>query len=462
LEIKHLKYDENLVSFVVMNLYIKTHLPGWLKSMNIESLNEMQHTVLQKSKDVQDIHLLAPTGSGKTLAFLLSILSKVDLENSGQTQALIVVPTRELALQIEQVWRTMNTGFKITSCYGGHKREIEENNLIEPPLLIVGTPGRLADHLRRGNINTDHLELLVIDEYDKSVEWGFQADIEEVVSFLKHINFVLLASATMADVLPDFLPMGEPELVDFRLEEEDEPLKIDVKHIVTEKKDKLTELAQLLCRLGERRSVIFCNHKEVVERVTAYLTDLRIPNAHYHGSMQQFERELALFQFRSGTVNFLVTTDLAARGLDIDYIRNIIHYNIPFDEATYTHRNGRTARQERSGSVFVMQAKTEELPEFIEVDEVWTLDTSGQLKLPERSKWSTVYVPLGRKNKVSRGDFVGFFTNRGGLKFEDVGLIEVKDFISYIAIRRSKVGHVMEVVKTHRIKNKKVKMHIVK
>lgn len=439
------------------------HLAQWLIALEIEALNEMQEEVVKVAKGKKDIHLLAPTGSGKTLAFLLAIAAKIDWEKTNETQAMIIVPTRELALQIEQVWRKMSVGHKITACYGGHKREIEENNLIEPPLLIVGTPGRLADHLRRGNIQTENLSNLVLDEYDKSVEWGFQDDIEEVLSFLKNIDFTLLASATMADELPEFLPIKEEQIVDFRPEDEEElPIRIDVKLVPTKAKDKLPELAQLLCRLGERRSIIFCNHKEVVERVSKYLTDLRIPNSHYHGSMQQFEREAALFQFKSGTVNFLVTTDLAARGLDIDYIRNIIHYNVPFDEATYTHRNGRTARQDRSGSIFIMEKRDEDLPEFINIDEEWNLDMDAPLKVPERSKWSTVYVPLGRKNKVSRGDYVGFFTNRGQLKFEDVGLIEVKDFISYIAIRRSKVGHVMELVKTHRIKNKKVKMQIVK
>lgn len=445
-----------------MNEYIKERLPFWLETLNIPALNEMQEAVLSHANKHADLHLLSPTGSGKTLAFLLCLLNKMDLSQTEQTQAIIMVPTRELALQIEQVWRKMSTGYKVTACYGGHKREIEENNLIEAPLLIVGTPGRLADHLRRGNIQTDHLQYLVLDEYDKSVEWGFQADIEEVVSFLKAIEFVFLASATQAASLPDFLPIQDPILIDFRPEDQDLPIKIDIKLVPTAQKEKLEELAQLLCRLGERRSVIFCNHKEIVEKVSQYLNDLRIPNAFYHGSMQQFEREAALFQFRSGTVNFLVTTDLAARGLDIDYIRNIIHYNLPFDEATYTHRNGRTARQERSGSVFVLLSATETLPEFIEIDETWEIDLNKALKIPERSKWSTVYVPLGRKNKVSRGDFVGFFMNRGDLKFEDVGLIEVKDFISYIAIRRSKVGHVMQMVKTERIKNKKVKMNIVK
>lgn len=445
-----------------MNQYIKERLPFWLEALNIPALNEMQETVLLKAKENKDLHLLSPTGSGKTLAFLLTLLSKIDLNQPDKTQSLIIVPTRELALQIEQVWRSLSTGFKITACYGGHKREIEENNLIEPPLVIVGTPGRLADHLRRQNIHTENLTCLVLDEYDKSVEWGFQADIEEVVNYLKAVNFVFLASATQAKELPPFLPIEDPLLIDFRPEEEILPIKIDIKLVPTAQKDKLEELAQLLCSIGERRSVIFCNHKEVVERVSQYLSELRIPNSFYHGSMQQFEREAALFQFRSGTVNFLVTTDLAARGLDIDYIRNIIHYNLPFDEATYTHRNGRTARQERSGSVFVLVSKNESLPSFIEIDETWEIDLNENLKIPERSKWSTVYVPLGRKNKVSRGDFVGYFMNRGGLKFEDIGLIEVKDFISYIAIRRSKVGQVMEIVKTQRIKNKKVKMKIVK
>lgn len=444
-----------------MNTFIKNNISNWLEGLGIKNLNPMQEEVLKIAQNNQDIQLLAATGSGKTLAFLLSVLSKIDINKDRETQALIVVPTRELALQIEEVWRKMGVGLKITACYGGHKREIEENNLIEPPVLIVGTPGRLADHFRRGNIQTSAIRSLVLDEYDKSVEWGFQEEIEEFVKKLENIQFVFLASATQAEDLPDFIPIKVLKTLDFRVEN-NEFDKIIQFLVETEKKDKLEELTKLLSTLGERRSIVFCNHREVVERVREYLNDLKVPAASYHGSMQQFERELALFQFKSGTVNFLITTDLAARGLDIDYIRNIIHFNLPADAATYTHRNGRTARQERTGSIFILQYKEEQLPEFIEIDKKWEWKDGENMKVPERSKWATVYVPLGRKNKLSKGDFVGYFINRGGLKFEDIGLIEVKDFISYIAIRRSKVGYVLELVKKERIKNKKVKMQLVK
>lgn len=444
-----------------MNGFIQSNISNWLEGLEIKDLNPMQEAVLKIAEGEKDIQLLAATGSGKTLAFLLGVLSKLDINKYRETQALIVVPTRELALQIEEVWRKMGVGLKITACYGGHKREIEENNLIEAPVLIVGTPGRLADHLRRGNIQTNTINTLVLDEYDKSVEWGFQEEIEEIVSKIEYINFVFLASATKAEEIPSFIPIKSLETLDFRVEKEESDKIIQIL-VEAEKKDKLEELVKLLSALGERRSIVFCNHKDVVERVSQNLKELKIPVASYHGSMQQFERELALFQFKSGTVNFLITTDLAARGLDIDYIRNIIHLNLPADAATYTHRNGRTARQERTGSIYIMQYKEEQLPDFIEVDKIWEWKESEKLKLPERSKWSTVYVPLGRKNKLSKGDFVGYFINRGGLKFEDIGLIEVKDFISYIAIRRSKVGYVLELVKKERIKNKKVKMQLVK
>ena len=154
-----------------------------LSNLNIEALNEMQIAALETTSKQDNVMILSATGSGKTLAFLLPLLQNIDATNKN-TQALILVPSRELALQIEQVFRSMGTGLKITCCYGGHKREIEENNLVQPPALVVGTPGRLADHIRRGNITVDSIETIVLDEFDKSLELGFQEEVAFVISSL--------------------------------------------------------------------------------------------------------------------------------------------------------------------------------------------------------------------------------------------------------------------------------------
>src|SRR3954453_4019640 len=179
-----------------------------LQNLQIEQLNEMQLAAIAASEKPNDIILLSSTGSGKTIAFLLPILQKLDKNET--TQELIVVPSRELALQIEGVFRKMGTGFKVTSCYGGHKREIEENNLVQPPALIVGTPGRIGDHLRRGNIKPDTIETLVLDEFDKSLELGFQDEMAFIIDGLKNVKKRYFTSATEATEIPAFIQLHNP------------------------------------------------------------------------------------------------------------------------------------------------------------------------------------------------------------------------------------------------------------
>ncbi|RYF86395.1 MAG: DEAD/DEAH box helicase [Chitinophagaceae bacterium] len=270
-----------------------------LTNLRIDALNEMQEATITAAAETNNLVLLSPTGSGKTLAFLLPLVNSLDASNK-KSQALIIVPSRELALQIETVFKSMGTGLKVTTCYGGHKREIEENNLLQPPALLIGTPGRLADHIRRENISTDAIHTLVLDEFDKSLESGF-----------------------------------------------------------------VETLFRLLCHLGARPSIIFCNHREAVERTSNLLAEKGIINTFYHGAMEQRDREVALAKFRNGSVNFLVTTDLAARGLDIPNIRYIIHYHLPTTEDVFTHRNGRTARMDKTGTAILILAEDEKLPSYI-------------------------------------------------------------------------------------------------
>jgi superfamily II DNA/RNA helicase len=282
-----------------------------LSNLRIDALNEMQQAALEAISQNNNAVLLSPTGSGKTLAFLLPIVELIDKENK-KSQALIVVPSRELALQIETVFKAMGTGLKVTTCYGGHKREIEENSLIQPPALLIGTPGRLADHIRRGNITTDSIQTIVFDEFDKSLESGFVEEISFVVSSLTGVKKRILTSATEAIEIPEFIGAGDAVRLNFLPEDAapTEALAIQIVH--SPEKDKIETLFKLLCYLGARSSIIFCNHRESVERVSAALADKGIINTYYHGSMEQRDREVALAKFRNGSTDFLVTTDLAS------------------------------------------------------------------------------------------------------------------------------------------------------
>lgn len=429
-----------------------------LQNLKIEKLNEMQEASLQANEKQNDVILLSSTGSGKTLAFLLPILQRLDKANN-KTQALIVVPSRELALQIDQVFRTMGTGFKLTTCYGGHKREIEENNLLQAPALIIGTPGRLGDHLRRGNIQPDSIETLVLDEFDKSLELGFQEEMAFIIESVKNLKKRMLTSATEASEIPEFIKLNEPIRLNFITDEKETAL--EVKVLMSDDKDKSDTLFRLICYLGNRSTIIFCNHREAVERTSALLSDKGIVNVFYHGALEQPEREVSLAKFRNGTSNILVTTDLASRGLDIPNIRYIIHYHLPATEDVFTHRNGRTARMEASGTAILIIGPEEKTPGYV-ADNTAQMELPESIELPDKPKWSTLFIAAGKKDKVNKMDIVGFLTNKGQLKKEDIGLIEAKDFFSFVAVRKVKVSQVLQNIKDEKIKNKKVKIDIAK
>jgi superfamily II DNA/RNA helicase len=429
-----------------------------LSRLRIEELNQLQSEALETARQDGEFILLADTGSGKTLAFLLPILSFIDEKTTG-TQALIIVPSRELALQIEQVFKTMGTGLKITCCYGGHLRETEENNLIEAPALIVGTPGRLADHIRRNNIHTRTIKTLVLDEFDKSLELGFQDEMSFIIGSLPALNKRILTSATAATEIPEFVGLSSPQTLDFLTGEKTE--RLTLQQVLSPDNDKLETLFRLICRLGARSTVIFCNHRESVERVSAWLKEKGILNVFYHGALEQPERDSALAKFRNGSSNFLVTTDLAARGLDVPNIRYIIHYHLPATEEVYTHRNGRTARMDASGTAIFILSPEETLPAYLP-EQPEKIDLPANATIPDKPKWTTLFISAGKKDKVNKVDVVGFFTNRGQLKKEDIGLIEVKDFFCFVAIRKSSVPHTLQLIKDQRLKNKKVKIDVAK
>jgi superfamily II DNA/RNA helicase len=436
----------------------KTSTDSILSKLKIKSLNAMQLAAGDAMDKNNNVLLLSATGSGKTLAYLLPLVKLLDPANKN-TQAIIIVPSRELALQIESVFKSMGSDYKVTCCYGGHLRETEENNLKQPPALLIGTPGRLADHIRRGNITVDGIETLVLDEFDKSLELGFHAEMSFIIGSLKSMNKKILTSATKGLEIPAFIGIDEMATLDFQ-NDKDADTGLEVKFLQSDGKDKLESLFRLICMLGNRPTIIFCNHRESVERTSKWLKEKDIVNEFYHGSLEQQERDAALCKFRNGTVNILVTTDLASRGLDIAHIRYVIHYQLPGSEDIFTHRNGRTARMDASGTAILILSPEESLPEYIEgAEEIVPPET---LTLPEKPDWSTLFIAAGKKDKLNKIDIVGFLTNKGQLKKEDIGLIETKDFFSFVAIRKSRVSHTLQLIKDQKIKNKKVKIAVAK
>lgn len=428
-----------------------------LGSLKIAALNEMQLASIKAIEKKGDIILVAPTGSGKTLAFLLPLVMKIDPERQG-VQALILSPSRELALQIEQVFRSMGTDFKVNCCYGGHSMSIEKRNLSEPPAVLIGTPGRIADHIDRGNFEPGNISTLILDEFDKSLEFGFEKEMSYIIRKAKSINKRILTSATQSIAIPDFVGLNSPSQLDFAADQ-DQAAKLSVKMVISDDRDKLLTLFRLICNLGNGSILVFCNHKDAVERVSNFLTGKSVINEFFHGGLEQEDREKVLIRFRNGSNNVLICTDLASRGLDIPEIRYIIHYHLPSKGDAFLHRNGRTARMHATGTSFIIVSAEETLPDYItQVPEGFHL--SPDTGLPQNPVWITLFIGAGKKDKVNKMDIVGFLLKIGKLEKDELGLIDVKDNFSYAAVKRDQIDRLLQNILDQKIKNKKVKIQV--
>ena len=416
----------------------------------------MQKSTFKATENNNDVILLSPTGSGKTLAFLFPVLRNLKKDAKG-IQAIILVPARELALQIEQVFKAMGTDFKVTVCYGGHDKKIEVNNLIEAPAVLIGTPGRIRYHLQNKNFDASTIKTLVLDEFDKALELGFQEDMDYIIGNLRSLSQRILTSATAMDEIPKFTGLQNEKMVDFLKLGENKP-DIQLRKVMTISEEKLDTLFHLICKIGNKRTLIFCNHREAVDRISELLHQKGIDRETFHGGMEQDERERALLKFRNDSARVLITTDLAARGLDVPEVESIVHYQLPPKEDAFIHRNGRTARMNAKGFVYLIMTEEENFP-FIKND-VPVDDVKDFTKVPGKTPFQTIYISAGKKDKVNKVDIVGYLLKKGELQKEDVGLIEVKDTTSYVAVSRNKVRDLLKKLSTEKLKGKKVKMEI--
>jgi len=424
-----------------------------LANLQIASLNKIQEATMSSDLS-KDMVLIAPTGSGKTLAFLLPLVGQLDVKINS-IQVLIICPSRELALQTENVFRGMKTGFKINNCYGGHSIRVEKNNLRTPPAILIGTPGRLVHMLRRNAFSPDAIKTLVLDEFDKSLEFGFMEDMRFIIDRIPKNAKRILTSATQAIQIPDFAGMNSPITLNFTGQES--PAELTIKTVTSEGIDKLDTLYRLLCFVGHESTLVFCNHREAVERISSLLEDKGLQHEIFHGKLEQDERERALLRLRNGSIRILIATDLAARGLDIPEIRHIIHYQLPHTPEAFVHRNGRTARMFASGTAYFVLSEKEHLPSYItEIPQEITLPQNSNL--PPKPDWDTLYIAGGKKDKINKIDIVGLLYQKGLLLKEEIGLIEVRDYASFVAIKASKTTSVLKLLSNETIKKKKLKI----
>ena len=435
----------------------KEIIEGVKTRLGIEDLNAMQKEMMNKASESRDIILLSPTGSGKTLAFTLPVL-KLMKPSTGRIQCVVIAPSRELVIQIAGVMREAGKLFRVTALYGGHSVEDEVNSLKVTPDIVVATPGRLLDHSVRHNLELLPVRMLVLDEFDKTLELGFEEEMEKLIKRMKNVSRIILTSATKGDVLPEFLKLDNPVTVDYSSTTSEVRGRMNVLTVKLETKDKLEGLLQLLHNINSgkeepEKSMIFVNHRESAERIYEFLRKHKVAAVLYHGALEQKDRETAVALFNNGTRPIMVATDLAARGLDIEKVKSVIHYHQPLTKESFIHRNGRTARVDEEGDIYILSGPDEELKEFMTPDGEFILDEGKKSDLSE--KYMTLYISGGKREKLSRGDILGFLVKECGIEAKDIGKINVFDHYSLVAVRERVVAHLLNVSEGKKLKGEK-------
>ena len=434
---------------------MKNKISALLEQYGVSELNPMQIDAHQCILKEQNTLLLSPTGSGKTLAYLLPLLEMMRPDVNA-VQCLILVPSRELAQQIEHVWKKLSTGFKVNVCYGGNSSRTEVQNFTVPPALLIGTPGRIADHINKKSFALEQIFAIVYDEYDKALEFGFHEQMSFIASHINSHPKQIFVSATSSIQIPEFSNASKIETLNY-IEENSTPPQLETSLVVSDEKDKINTLFQLICSLDSKPALIFCNHRDAVDRIQNELAQRGVECIPYHGGMDQENRELALIQFRGQSARYLITTDLAARGLDIPEMEYVIHYHLPQKAQEFTHRNGRTARMHASGQAYILLNTEDKRPNYLD-ENIPTFTPPASGKTPIKAEFQTLFISGGRKDKVNKMDIVGFLSHIGQLQKDEIGLIEVKDHQSFVAIKKKVLNTLLKRIVDQKIKGKKYKI----
>lgn len=427
--------------------------------LGIRDLNDLQKSVLKNLKISSSAIIYSPTGSGKTLAFSVTLLKALKNFDTEKLQAVIIAPSRELVIQISDVIRPIAPDYKVTSLYGGHNVADEKNSLQNVPSIIVGTPGRLLDHANRGNIDLTNVRQLILDEFDKCLELGFEDEMRKLLKKMPNLSRKILTSATILKDIPDFVNLTDYVTLDFLESAKNPSERTTVWQVKSEEKDKLAALRTLLYSIPQGKTIIFANYRDAVSRIYQNLKDNQISASIYHGALEQMDREKAIAMFNNESYPILVSTDLGSRGLDIKEVKNIIHYHLPVSQESYTHRNGRTARVDKTGDVYILTHQDEQLPDFVTIDETFNLPEKCEKKsIVNRN--STLYFKAGKKEKISKADIVGFIANNSQIAPNEIGVINVYDHYALVAIPKQKAKTAIAQLLKAKIKGKKIRIEI--
>jgi superfamily II DNA/RNA helicase len=425
-----------------------------LEKLNIHVLNPMQEEAISVINNTTNTILLSPTGTGKTLAFLLPIIKILD-PDCEDVQALILVPSRELAIQIEQVVRSMGSGFKVNAVYGGRAMSKDKIEIKHVPSVLIGTPGRIADHFRTDRFSKKNIKTLILDEFDKSLEVGFEQEMSEIINQLPHLNKRVLTSATQNIEIPGFVRLNNPTTVNYL--DQKVVAKLEIKTVKLSSNNKLQALLDLINYLGNQPGIVFCNLRDSIDQVSRFLDKNKIKHGCFSGGMEQKDRERSLIKFRNGTSQVLIATDLASRGIDIPELKFVIHFEMSRTVEEFTHRNGRVARVNSKGTAYVMKLEKKDLPEFIKNSKVINI-SKNSIRKPQF--WETLFISGGRKDKISKGDIAGLFFKQGKITKDQLGVIELKRDCAFVAVPKSISEQLAEKLNNTRLKKKKVRVTV--
>lgn len=458
-----------------------------LHALGYDEPTEVQEKVIPLVLEKKDILVKAQTGSGKTAAYAIPICELIQwLEN--KPQALVLTPTRELAVQVQEDFTHIGRlkRIKATAVYGGHPFSAEKAELKQKTHVVVGTPGRIIDHIARQTLKLDKIEYLVIDEADRMFDMGFMEQVEEIIKELPSDRVTMLFSATISEDLKRISSGFKTEPVNINVSE-DGITTVNINHFfsVTKEEEKFEMLTDVTIMENPDSCIIFCSTRDRVEQIWDQLKRDGYSCSKIHGKMEQEDRLSAIRRFKRGEYRYLVSTDVAARGIDIDGISLVINYDVPMTGETYVHRTGRTGRAGKKGKAITFVTPTQvryikdvetlielqvqefERPDKKEVAACQSLfeekmNGTPQKKEMKEDRLNKEIMKLrfngGKKKKLRTTSFVGALSNIEGMSAEDIGIISIQDSLTYVEILNGKGNLVLKAMENTLISGKQLKV----
>jgi ATP-dependent RNA helicase DeaD len=462
-----------------------------LSNLGFEEPSEVQKEVIPKFLEGKDLVVKSQTGSGKTASFGIPLCELINGEEN-KVKGIVLVPTRELALQVKE--DISNIGrlkkIRVAAIFGKQPFKEQETELKQRVHIISGTPGRVIDHIKRGNLKVDDIEYVVIDEADKMLNMGFIDQISEVLRKLPNIKNTYLFSATIPEEIEKLYSgyMKNPEILSIKSKVFNRD-KISEKYIEVDYDDKFKTLLKLLYSYTDESAIIFCDTKESVKSLYNNLKEEKIKVRELQGDMEQKERIKTMESFKNKEFKVLVATDIAARGIHIDHITNVFNYEVPMEKESYVHRIGRSGRGEKNGLAISLVSKREirfleDIEEYIgyRIEKIdfpsYEIVVSGRNKFFENQKSlyenkkvarkvihsdiTKIHLSAGKKKKIRNVDILGALSNLDILSGEDIGIIDIQDGYSYVDILNGKGKDLIRKHKEVKLKGKIVKISVAK